>query len=666
MDKTEFKRWLLSQLSDEQLRGRVSRALTDQPKSAEQHAPETAESAESDAFEHRYSAHDYEPDGFWLAQIREIERREYRPRGLPEEGQQIVRESEALFEHLCNFANPYGYCRLHAGEVPSEVQARFEGVFLSAMMMRQLHSFARTTVKRAFMPDQPFEAAQSYRIFFSHMFSERGAEDILRFSERYIDRLPEPTPQTYAALGYTGTGLPMLWWDEDGALREAHSMTKKEIARLAVEPPRRTFVWAITPLRWRVISLYQHACDAMERALANRDIIWRNLKTKRYLAEAAAGRGERNLSGMMRRILRLCEASVRSGLPDFPALEVKEELALLRHRLPAAFFNILMQTLRSEEQPPLSLEELQAIDRDTRYGKRVAATWIAETHPTEEAIVALFDVLAPKTVLGILKGRDQAVPDAIGPLKAFLLIHQGKKLTTRQQALVDAHIHPSYRAAYEGWCGVTDLAGHVKAMLLRFSEVDGFKAYWKAQRPKYRALRSSCWASVLTLALPFFARPKPKRITLDRGQIARSRRALAETVERLDAFMADAESSSSAGIAIEPADCSEALPMRVTEPERRPLPASAFASAERAFLRALFEAVSAGVDLDAGTATRIAASAERTPNLLVAAINDRAYDDIGAELIVFEGGGWRCDPFDLDWVEAEIGKEGCDDGTSSE
>lgn len=704
MDR-DFSKWLLSQikdpvliermkarmaekdhLKDENLEGAVDVSSVEgsdigKARAAEACARETGKADREKRQAQIRRAHQYRPDHFWLDQLvggspldaararwifqeagtvpstwpakagSPAEDREAR---LAREGREAMRlRSEEIFEHLANFANGLAFGRKASSQGQAdEEEARFQGVFLTPVALRQLGTYARDRVTAHFRPDskEPSEMATRGMAKALHSLQgklgRQGLEDLVLLADALVEEIPPAGPREFLAMGYTEKGIRKTWWDPEGKLQEGADYTPLQLNRFDQEPRRKTLVWGVAPLSWRILALYDRVSDVLQEALEDETIRWRSLSMKRYLYSSVSGKKVENPNHytLLSNILRLVEDRIRRDLPGLPGLSVEEDLESLESRLPLTVRKAVLATIDAYELEPFSAEEMGEMVGLSRYGLKMAEHWGEEGEDPESRKEALLNELKIEDAVTLLRRWSDLGAD-MGRLKAFLMVirrqRKGKAPSPSLKRQLGRLVAPSWKGLLSDLADIASRAvpagtfdsESLLALYDKMAEDEDLAQRMAGEKGRYEALiHEGAWASLIMGLLALLKEPKTRRIRLKRSAIRRSKAGLAETVDLLGQFL-DEEADP-------PEEAAEEAPSP-------PSPYGLSHPAER-----LLEAILAAEDFCLDQASAEALFEGEDPPLLmtIGEINEVFFDDIGAQLVETQGDQLVIDPDDGEWL----------------
>lgn len=322
----------------------------------------------------------------------------------------------------------------------------------------------------------------------SYPFSEQDEAKLTLLANALLEELAPPGPNELLALGYTKEGLRKTWWDPKGLIQGAYPFRSLDLSRLDGVTARSSFVWAHPAIAQRIVVLFGQLLDDMEEAMNRTPIHWRSLAMRDYLTRSLAGErvpDPEKPCDLLTALLRLCESRVRAALGGLPRLQVSSDWALVDQRLPKPLRDQVTLSLNAHPIAPLTVHELVPLLRQTRYGKRMADSWLTQgveggrrtpgtggerprpdTQPpsapvskgrrraqaTEGALAdrarKLLDALTPEEAERLLKSWNKQVTDpALLHLSHFLFLANKQKRqvawTASDQAKMRVLAHPS-------------------------------------------------------------------------------------------------------------------------------------------------------------------------------------------------------------------------------
>ncbi len=634
--KEQFNRWILEQLTDPSLRKIVQERM--KQASAEvivtevgaesgvlPDACDTAQGGaapwESEAVQRWIDRHAYRPDGYWLERLF--------THNLFYEAQteQLTKQSGLLFEHLAQFINALFYERKHQREW-DESEARWNEVLLDLPTLERLYREAQRAVRSHYAGDgSPVEPFRSG--YWGRRLGETRMEAVAGLAERVLAGLPQMDAATQSALGYTENGFKITWWDPCGALRQEVSYTPKQLARYAPELRQKTFFWSYPCLVKRALCQYDRVCDTLENELREGRIPWRNLSMKRYL--------QRLTGGMMRAdraqryhfsdvLLRLCEQSVRRSIGGMPLLREESLRLELKRRLPTPIEQAVLDCLEHESIPPLSAAEVFLLEKGLRNGRAILTAWVRTQARTPEKWILLFNGCTAKDALRILQGMAPLSADSLQRLCFYLEAAVKGSVSKAHRSEMNRLIHPSQQAAFALLC-------KQGALLTDASRTN--------------------WASELSEKLEALAKPRLRRVHLDRTRVVASRLALEKTVSLIERFV-DAAPEDLSGKATGEAAAAQSELGKEERADRE----QGLTSAQKELLAQILLQMKQGAGgVDEAWACQWARSRGRSIEAEIADLNEQLFEELGVELLFWTEGQLAFDPSDAAWVKEQLSPE---------
>ncbi len=698
----EFNKWLLSQLKDPELLERAKQRMKKSvvwdvsdvegstiaeeedvispspvsgqvtPKNREEgNKRQTPEESANFYIEKRT----YEPDGFWLEKLFPNRNNHFN-----EEESLINTGTKLVYEHMASFANMLAYHKRNPWKLIGEEEAQFEGVFLSPVLLQRLYYYSRDLVLTHYNPDEVGSTSSSYLHYFNHAFGQVRTNALVNLGNRLLETLPEIDAQTYEYFGYTALGEKRVWWDREGTIRRQHPVTEKQMNRFQVEPLRMTFIWAIEPLKIRILAMYDRVCDYLEELIQQGDENWRNLTMKRYITSVVSGDRHHNNPkryDLMGILLRRCEIKVRDAIEGFPQLSVSDDEEELQRRLPQVVREPLKAMMENYVVPDLNVDDLALICNETRYGVKVANAWLDERKVSDRELLSLLDQLDEKTANRILVHQSNRLSDNLQRLNIFLQWRKNHKLVKIQKYDVSKLFNDSQNSRLEDWIQTEPFPEGLSEFRTKFLKEEEVKrSLFRKENIGKKLFANGLWASYVALILQALQEPRFRKVKLDFDKVNASRVSLAKTVQLVDDFMkkyedetgeeekqkesllASEQSETELPVAAEEVETvgeivQEEEEVEVSESDEEATE-NLWTSEERALLLALLESEGGVSRADLATFAKEAGLPE---TVFIGQINNKAFDDIGAELLFFEDGHLIVDDWDRDWLRESLETE---------
>lgn len=679
----EFNEWLLSQLKDPDLLQRAKKRMKksvvwdvsdvegsviskEDEEASFSHGQKKDESKDEKGNELRKTNHQpgskaqeesveayiknrtYEPDGFWLEKL-------FSSRASRLSKETLLNHStNHIYEHLANFANMLAHHKRNPWQRIGEEEARFDGVFLSPVLMQRIYYYGRDLVLSHYNPEEVETGTSSYLHYFDHAFGRKRAGILIDLGKQLVQSLPEIDAATYEYFGYTSRGEKRVWWDMDGSIRRKYPMTEKQVNRYQVEPLRTTFIWDLEPMKIRILAMFNEVCDYLEVLIAQGEENWRNLAMKRYILSVVSGDKNHNNPkryDLMGILLRRCEMVVRDSVEGFPQLTASDDEEELRRRLPQPIRDPLKAFLETYKVPKLEVDELAIVCNETRYGVKVANAWLDDRTFDEKEVLRLLDQLDEKTANRILVHQGHRLSDNLQRLNVFLQWRKNKKLIKIQKHDVDKLFNQSQYSRLEEWIQTEAFPEGLSAFRDKFlQEEEVRRTLLNRENLGKKLYHEDLWASYVSLILQALQKPRFRKVKLDFDKVNASRVSLAKTVELVDDFIQRHEKQE---VLQTPEEFVEekSVEKPAEEPEEKAASGSLWTSTEQSFLLALL------ASQDGLSQTQVedfAKDAGLSETVFLGQINDKAYDDIGAELVFLEGGRVIVDDWDKDWLRDSV------------
>lgn len=203
----------------------------------------------------------------------------------------------------------------------------------------------------------------SYDLLKRHT-NEDLVKGVKEFCLEYSKKLPPADNETINTFHLTPNGLPYLWWDADGVLREKYNLSKAQVNLLNNSPDRSTKIMEIPELRVYILLHYLSVVELLRDQFRTTDG-W-SKKMSRYLA-AFFDNNTRYWpdyldAKVLAHLLKLCEQTTRINVPYSRLLKVDEEVAHLKRILPREVSPLLLEKATSLPVPiQLTAETLEAL-----------------------------------------------------------------------------------------------------------------------------------------------------------------------------------------------------------------------------------------------------------------------------------------------------------------
>lgn len=186
-----------------------------------------------------------------------------------------------------------------------------------------------------------YDNSFSYKLLASHA-DDQLAESVKRFCGSYVESLPVANSETQAAYSLTTSGMPRLWWDSSGDIRNKLELTAEQITLFENTFHRSTTLMNIPEIKVIVGRQYLATMMILRNHLG-RTSDWRPT-TIDYIEYAFGLRPYYDFNDYAAwrigsGLLKLCEQTVRENLPYSRLLKTEEELAAIREALPEAVAN---------------------------------------------------------------------------------------------------------------------------------------------------------------------------------------------------------------------------------------------------------------------------------------------------------------------------------------
>lgn len=612
-------------------------------------------------------AHDYEPDGFWISRIRFANRNR---KNTPES---LFAVTHDIYEHLANMANAEVYRRRYSAPEATEKEARTSGVFLDSNQLYQIHYMSEDLVRNAYDPDGYPLYHSPYENYLRYSLGASGVSRMYQLAKKLLRAMPPADKTVLRFFGYTDNGLTQVWWDPEGTIREAETFTEEETARISKLSPRTTVLWKNPTFLPSLLESYLHALVPIEEALKEDEIPWKRPSVKEYfktlLQKRRALYNPRGYS-LAEDIAKIVENGIREQIPGMNPLNDSRQRESLYAAVPAPILEAVFENASSYRIPKVTWEGMRDILLKNRTRIKVAEAWIKDAK--REDILSLLDGLDAELRQKLAARHIKSEKDPQMARLYYALIRvENRALSKTQKTALEKVIDPTQQKA--------------------FVEISKLLA------------SGDLTPSTALPELDALAEPLRKTIELDPEAIRASRRALDQTIRLVESFVGEESGSEDAAEAAEmestevenavrsavnsmvdsavrstvdsavnsavdstadsAANSAVDSTVRSAETEKQMEEADVstgddlFDAAERVLLRRVLDASRDGDGLSKSAAQDVAQEQKKFLHAFVAGINEKAFDLIGAAVILEEGNVYLIDSYDFGDVESWLGMD---------
>lgn len=217
------------------------------------------------------------------------------------------------------------------------------------------------------------------------IIGETEAKWVSKYIEGWIGfKGIEADPVTCEYYGYLKSGIPIVWWDKNGRLRE-EGILKDEVFYLENLSFRKSIFMECPELNERSIILFTKVCSIIINELKNPKVTWPP-GTKARLKKLFPEDNIRiwvsdSAKYLLASLFKITENAVRVNLLDNKALNVDNEMDVLKYQLRPNVFEDIIKLLNSYEAPDLYLDEAISI---TRFNEKFCLILLLALKNTEE------------------------------------------------------------------------------------------------------------------------------------------------------------------------------------------------------------------------------------------------------------------------------------------
>ena len=307
-----------------------------------------------------------------------------------------------------------------------------------------------------------------------------------------------------------GKGLPRVWWDMDGKLRNTREFSRKELNVLNVTPSRTTIVWDIREAKKQIIILYLEIWRIISNGL-KKNLKWEK-NSKETLQDIIDGKyiyfADYENGKILSSLIKISENVIREVIPNIKTLNTGNEQDNIEKYFPKEIVNDINKKI-IEYKTSINDEKLMKILGDMI--KKNPGDWKLKaeeilTAETDKRVSILIDYKEDENFIKIAKEIIKKADDENLLLLCLYGIEREEKLSQKNIKLLKNIIHPGNTSVYEN--------------ILQSKEV----------------LSPELFNRLVELKKPI-----RKKIELDMDKVDKSKRELNETVEIVEKYIGDEE-----------------------------------------------------------------------------------------------------------------------------
>lgn len=244
---------------------------------------------------------------------------------------QCEEEVLRLFQDIAVFTDNY---LQEKGTSLSQVKAKLDrsGGYYSNILYT-LECIAEGEVEKYYRGRRGYDNSFSYQLLGEHIDNHIVSKLKDYISER-VTQLPEPNENTISSLGLSPNGMPRLWWDADGKLRESLDLERDDYYWLEKMQYRSTKFLDIKQCRVETTKLYLSLLSQLEES---KDSSILNNPAQKYLNNLFLRKDYYNesYSSFLKDIFKISENNVREVYPGNRSLNIENELGRIKKRIGA-------------------------------------------------------------------------------------------------------------------------------------------------------------------------------------------------------------------------------------------------------------------------------------------------------------------------------------------
>ena len=513
-------------------------------------------------------------------------------RSLPEraaikESVQLKDETKKLYLKLCGYVE--GLMQKE-GRSFSEYARRRSDYYDNVLYT--LYCVAEGVVTSHYDSRRGFNATYSYQLLQRHL-SVEVVETLQSLCETYSANLPKASDQTINLYHLTANGLEYKWWDNTGEIRDNALLSSEAMAILDKSPNRSTNFWQIDyRIDLHILERYLSTIEFIRSSVESSDGKWstRQVRVVRKLTASKRSWLDVDEYRLPSALLKLAEQGVRSDVRYASALKIEDELISVSRLVPKS----LVQQLLNIVMPT----KVIALPGETRELLRnsYARSWFIDANSlSQDNFLEIFNFYRSSPMCQ--KFIDELLrPKNFDNLEEMYII-----LALYCQS--SAGLKPSHLK--------------IRTKLIHDKQIDAFEAIARQDKPITMQLVNALTAMRL---------PPRQKVVLDTENITLLQAKHVETVAKLNEYLGTDKENSSVVLAVETRQETMAN-IFASEATKEKLELT---DAERELLVVL---VKRGALLVA-EAKQIAGSHHMMLGGLLTAINTKAYESLGDQLII--------------------------------
>ena len=207
-----------------------------------------------------------------------------------------------------------------------------------------------------------YDNSFSYQLL-TRRLGAKFVEGIRAQAQAFTAQLPPADDDVKRIFGLAHNGLPLIWWDMDGYLREHNAVNDTQARILSATPQRSTKLFEIPEVRLLIFRHYFKALATL-RSQRHEAANWK-VWIGKYLDKVFDGHSyidnPRSFL-ILNHILKLSEQAIREQLPYARPLATDNEITLLRRTIPPSAADAVIATIAHIDEPlHLSTAATQAL-----------------------------------------------------------------------------------------------------------------------------------------------------------------------------------------------------------------------------------------------------------------------------------------------------------------
>lgn len=348
-------------------------------------------------------------------------------------------EKLKMFIELCGFA-------ITIDEVRDKLINK-RAVKRSEKILSEIYDVAYYYVKSRYELKINSSSEVLINIPLSKLLSEDLSEAICTKALELTDKVEKPNKQTREYFNITENWYSLVWWDQDGKIRENEKIGEVYSSVITDTPSRDTLIWEIYESKRQIIKLYKKILDIIySTAYGKEKVKWKkkSLNVLQKIFHPFYEYKDSKHGKILSSLIKIIENSVRKQIPSFQILNTELEEKNIRQWFPKETTEEIFALLEEK----CSDDDIDKIC-DSIVNKNPNNSKLKVEIIQKKGIDKLIEYNADENIEKILKALLKRSDDENIRILSMYKLDTSGKLIKKDKKELYSIIHESNKAIYE-------------------------------------------------------------------------------------------------------------------------------------------------------------------------------------------------------------------------